>query len=276
MSKIIDCKAIAAEIIAETDELRKSLQTVPSVVVYLLSTDEASANYAKNIEKDGKKLNFEVRIRSEKPDSFRASFDHANHDHETHCIMIQYPLPQEYDSAKILSALDPKKDIDGLSDGNSLALYQGRTGLFPSTPQAVLEILRRVIKDPEGESVTVIGRSRIVGLPLFHLLLSHNFTPTVCHSRTKNLPDLCKKSRIIVAAVGKARMIDERFLSAEQVLIDVGTNFREGQWVGDFDFEQCLPACRLITPVPSGVGTVTRAVLYRNIVKAALWQKNLI
>ena len=272
-AEIIKCKKIASDIRKETDELR-DIYGINNfkIVVFLLSSDEASGFYAENIRKDGEKRGFHVDIIHSDPENFSNAFAQANEDDDISGIMVQFPIPKKYPVKDILKTIKPEKDIDGIGFLSVASLYYKERCLNPSTAEAVIEILKRGCNVDIGEGITVVGRSNIVGLPLFHLLLHENFTPTICHSKTHNLKSITSKSKVLISAIGKPNFFDDTYILQNSILIDVGTNFYKGKWVGDFDFEKCTDKAAYITKVPSGVGSVTRSILYRNMIKSIIWQ----
>jgi len=272
--ELINCRKIAASIRKDAEELRiKNNINSIKIVVFLLSDDDASLFYAENIKKDGEKRDFEVEIIRSSPDDFLKEYNNANNDPEINGIMLQFPIPSEYPVNTILKTLKPDKDIDGIGFSTVSSLYYGRKRLNPSTAEAVVEIIKRSCDISIGEKMTIIGRSKIVGLPLFHLLLQENYTPQICHSKTKDLENITKNSSVLISAVGKPHFLKKEDVALDSVLIDVGTNLLNGKWVGDFDTQDCIESAKYITPVPRGVGTVTRSILYRNIIRACVWQE---
>lgn len=192
-------------------------------------------------------------------------------------VLIFAPLPKTIDEKAIFAALAPEKDIDGLTLGNLGKLFTGEKDAFPPcTPAAVMETLSYYNIPIQGQQVVVLGRSLVVGKPVSMLLLEQNATVTICHSRTEHLAKICSGADILVAAVGKARMVTEEFTKPGQVIIDVGINAdpkEPGKICGDVDFDRVEPICGKITPVPAGVGSITTAVLLSHVITA--WQKKL-
>ncbi len=188
-------------------------------------------------------------------------------------ILLFCPLPKNLDEKKARSLIPMKKDVDSLTQTSAAAVFTGeQNGFAPCTADAVMEILAHYEIELTGKNVTVVGRSLVVGKPLAMLLLGKNATVTICHSKTKDLPNVCQKADILIAAIGRARMIDDTFVSPGQIVIDVGINAdpqNEGKIYGDVDFAKVEPICAAITPVPGGVGTTTSAVLCYHTVLAA-------
>ena len=184
-------------------------------------------------------------------------------------IIVQLPLPAHLDGARATSAVDPAKDVDGLTPTNAGLLVQGREGLVPATPVGVMELLRAYDTPLEGRHAVVVGRSDLVGKPVASLLLAANATVTVCHSRTRELAEVCRSADILVAAVGRPRLVTGDMVQEGATVIDVGMNRTDDGLVGDVDHEAAAQRARAITPVPGGVGPMTIAMLLRNTLKAA-------
>jgi methylenetetrahydrofolate dehydrogenase (NADP+)/methenyltetrahydrofolate cyclohydrolase len=184
-------------------------------------------------------------------------------------ILVQLPLPEQIDQDAVVAAIDPAKDVDGLSATSAGMLAQGRPGLVPCTPRGVLELLGHAGTPIEGAEAVVLGRSILVGRPLASLLLGANATVTVCHSRTRDLAEVCSRADILVAAVGSPRLVGAEMVKSGATVIDVGTNRTDDGLVGDVDFEAAAQVAEAITPVPGGVGPMTIAMLLDNTLRAA-------
>jgi len=183
---------------------------------------------------------------------------------------VQLPLPEQVDQDAAIAAIDPAKDVDGLTATNAGLLAQGRPGLVPCTPLGVIDLLRHAGAELEGAEAVVLGRSILVGRPLATLLLGANATVTICHSRTRDLASVCARADILVAAVGSPRLVTAEMVKPGATVIDVGTNRTDDGLVGDVDFEPVRSVAGAITPVPGGVGPMTIAMLLANTLKAAL------
>lgn len=195
-----------------------------------------------------------------------------NDDAAVHGVLIFRPLPPHIDDAAIRRALFPKKDVDGITDGSLAGVFAGNgEGFAPCTAQACMELLNHYKVELRGKRVTVVGRSLVVGKPLAMLLLARHATVTICHTRTVDLPGTCKNAEILIAAAGKAGMVDSSLLSPGQVVIDVGINWDEeaGKLVGDVKTDEAVGIVAAVTPVPGGIGTVTTSVLVSHVVEAA-------
>jgi len=184
-------------------------------------------------------------------------------------FFVQLPLPHNFNKAKILSAISPQKDVDGFHPLNVGKLLLGEEdGFVPCTPLGILRLLQEAKISPDGQRVVIVGRSNIVGKPAAMMLLEKNATVTVCHSRTKNISEFTKKADILVVAVGKPKLITKEMIKEGAIVIDVGINRVGDKLVGDVDFESVKEVAGFITPVPGGVGPMTRAMLMENTLKA--------
>lgn len=194
-----------------------------------------------------------------------------NADTSVHGILLFRPLPKQLSEENIKSLICKEKDVDCMGTGNMVDVFSGGKNCYPPcTPQAVIELLDYNNIDLTGKKVTVIGRSMVVGKPLSMLLLGKNATVTICHTKTVNLANECRKADILIACAGVAKMVDEGFVNSEQIVIDVGINMDNGKLCGDVDYEATANAVKAITPVPGGVGTVTTSVLLKHTVKSAV------
>ena len=277
--KLIDGKATAAQVLTEVREQVQVLRqggVQPGLAVVLVGMDAASQVYVRN-----KVLRAEeVGIRSLEhrlPSATRqaellALIDRLNRDSEVNGILVQLPLPRHIDEHCILQAIHPLKDVDGFHSANVGGLAQGRDVLTPCTPSGCMRLLRERCADLRGMHAVVVGRSNIVGKPMAALLLQADCTVTVVHSHSRDLAALCRQADILVAAVGKPRLIDASWLKPGAVVIDVGINRIDedgrSRLVGDVDFAAALPQVAGITPVPGGVGPMTIAYLMKNTLLA--------
>jgi len=280
---IIDGKLAAEEILAklksEISELAfKGIR--PALTVILVGEDPASAVYVrmkgKACEKVGIKSNTIRKPATLTEKELLELVMQLNADPSVHGILVQLPLPRQIDEKKIISAIDPRKDVDGfhpISVGN---LVTGGECLEPCTPAGVMELLHRYKIPIEGKHAVVVGRSNIVGKPVSFMLLRENATVTICHSRTRNLAETVRQADIVVAAAGKPKMITGDMIKPGAVVIDVGTTKLEnGKLCGDVDFEAAKEKASAITPVPGGVGPMTIAMLMKNTVLACKRQVGL-
>ena len=277
---IIDGKAIAAEVRAEIALRAAALEArgvKPGLAVVLVGRDPASQVYVRNKDRAATGAGFEVRTLT--PDSQVSQQElhdvvrSLNDDPTVHGILVQLPLPEHLDAGAVVRVIDPKKDVDGLHPENVAALVMGTEGLVPCTPAGCLELLDRARVELEGARVVVVGRSMLVGKPVALLALARHATVTVCHSRTRDLPAVCREADVLIAAVGRAELVRGDWIRPGAAVIDVGIN-RVGpkRLVGDVAFEEVRAVAGAITPVPGGVGPMTIAMLLRNTALAAAWQ----
>ena len=195
----------------------------------------------------------------------------VNEDDSIHGVLIFRPLPRHLDEEAVIRALDPAKDVDGITDGSMVGVFAGREqGFPPCTPQACMEILDHYQIDCTGKKAVVVGRSLVVGKPAAMMLLKKNATVTVCHTMTKDMPSVVKEADIVIVAAGRAGVVDDRYVSPGQIIIDVGINVNDqGRLCGDVAYDKVEPIVDAITPVPGGVGSVTTSVLVGHVVEAA-------
>ena len=184
-------------------------------------------------------------------------------------ILVQLPLPEHLDADEVVNAIDPAKDVDGLTPASAGLLARGEPGLVPCTPRGVMELLESAGVDPAGKEAVIVGRSNLVGRPMIGLLLGANATVTICHSRTADLPGTCSRADILIAAVGVPKLVGAEFVKPGATVIDVGINRTDDGLVGDVDFDAVAEVAGAITPVPGGVGPMTIAMLLANTVQAA-------
>jgi methylenetetrahydrofolate dehydrogenase (NADP+)/methenyltetrahydrofolate cyclohydrolase len=234
----------------------------------------AYANSAKKMaEKNGILCEIEQLPGATSQDEFVGTLKQRNADNNIHGIIVMRPFPKHIREDVVKYILSPEKDVDCFNPVNAGKIMAGdMTGFPPATPQAVMEILRFYQVPMSGKEVVVIGRSMVVGKPLSMLLLGENATVTVCHSKTQDLPGVCRRADILVAAIGKARMITKDFIKSGATVMDVGINVEGDKLFGDVDTEPAKEVAGAITPVPGGVGTVTTRVLLKHVVKGARLQ----
>ena len=276
-SMIIDGKgtalAVRRDVALRVDEL-KALGVEPSLAVVLVGDDPASQVYVRNKDRAATKAGFLVqtlRLPASTPQAELMSLvEGLNGDPAVHGILVQLPLPKGIDADLVVRALDPAKDVDGLHPDNVAALWRSEPGLVPCTPAGCIELLDRYDVPIEGAQALVIGRSQLVGKPMAALLLARNATVTIGHSRTRDLPGLCRQADIVVAAVGRREMLRGDWIKPGAVVLDVGMNQRDdGSLCGDVLFEEVSRVASKISPVPKGVGPMTIAMLLSNTAKAA-------
>ena len=204
-------------------------------------------------------------------ESFLAEFEKINTSADIHGILLFRPLPQHLDEKSITKAINPHKDVDGMNPINAAKVFSGDDdGFAPCTPSAVMEMLSYAGVDLSGKNVAIVGRSMVVGRPLAMLMLKRNATVTICHTKTRNMEEICRAADIIIAAAGKARILASSYVSAKSIVIDVGINVDEdGKLCGDVDYDAVSTLVSMISPVPGGVGSVTTSVLAKHVLKAA-------
>ena len=285
MTNIIDGKAIAAtirgEIAQKVAELKASRGIVPGLAVIIVGEDPASKVYVRNKHRACEEVGFAsfgYELPAETTEAeLLALIERLNRDRRVHGILVQLPLPKHLDEEKILLSIDPAKDVDAFHPYNVGKIMIGNYDFLPCTPAGVMELLRRSHIEIAGKECVVVGRSNIVGKPQAMLLLQANGTVTVCHSRTKDLREVCRRADILIAAIGKPEFFDASYVKEGAVVIDVGINRRaDGKLCGDVRFEDVAPHCSHITPVPGGVGPMTIAMLMQNTVLAAKKQNGIV
>lgn len=276
MAKIIDGKTISQQL---KDELRQEVAQLKEqgknccLAVIQVGNDPASSVYVGNKKKACTYIGIES-LSYELPEDtseeeLLALIAKLNEDKSVHGILCQLPLPKHMDEDKVIQAIDPKKDVDGFHPQNVGALVIGQEGFVSCTPAGIIELLHRSGVEIEGKHCVVIGRSNIVGKPMSLLMLRENATVTVCHSRTKNLPQICKEADILIVAIGKPQFITAEYVGEGAVVIDVGIHRDENNKLcGDVKFDEVEPFASAITPVPGGVGPMTIAMLMKNCVEA--------
>jgi methylenetetrahydrofolate dehydrogenase (NADP+)/methenyltetrahydrofolate cyclohydrolase len=276
---MIDGKAFAADLLSTITAEVATLNFTPGLAVVLVGDDPASKVYVSNKARTTVQAgmrSFEHRLAGDTTqEALLALVAQLNADPAVHGILVQLPLPKHLDSDAVIAAIDPAKDVDGLHVINAGLLANGLPGLVPCTPLGCVLLLQDRLGDMTGLHAVVVGRSNLVGKPIAQLLLQQNCTVTVAHSRTKDLPALCRTADILIAAVGRPEMIKGDWIKPGATVIDVGINRVPGavagktKLVGDVDFAEAVERAALITPVPGGVGPMTIACLLRNTLTAA-------
>ena len=277
MAKILDGKAAAAgvrsEVASEVAGLRE--QGVPvRLDVILAGDDPASLTYVASKERDSEEVGIESRVHRFSADVAQRELSdlvgRLNEDSAVSGFFIQLPLPEKLDPMPLISSISPARDVDGLSPESVGRLVVGLPSLLPCTPHGVIQLLKRNGIELSGREAVVVGRSNLVGKPLAQLLLRENATVTLCHSRTRDLPEVTRRADILVVAAGKREMVGAEHIGEGAVVVDVGIHRKEeGGLVGDVRFDEVEPKAAWISPVPGGVGPMTRAMLLHNTVTAA-------
>ena len=277
MARILDGKATAAVIKAEVAggirELRAQGRRVRLDVI-LAGEDPASVTYVRHKETDAEEVGMDSRVHRFPADVSREELtslvDRLNDDGEVSGFIVQLPLPEGLDPQPLISRIRPDKDVDGLNPESAGRLSVGLESLLPCTPHGIVQLLRRYDVPLEGREAVVLGRSNLVGKPMAQLLLRENATVTVCHSRTRNLAEVASRADVLVVALGQRALVGAEHVKEGAVVIDVGIHRREeGGLAGDVRFEEVEKKASAITPVPGGVGPMTRAMLLHNAVQAA-------
>lgn len=262
---------IAQSIRTELGRQIKNCMIKPSLAVIQIGTDEASNVYIKSKEKVASEIGINFRhFQYEDGTSEREIMNkiiELNNDEYVDGIIVQLPLPPNYSVKRILNTIDVSKDVDGLTDKSGARLYNERKGFLPCTPSAIIELLEQNQIEISGKNVVIVGRSHLVGKPLSQLFLKKDATVTVCHSKTKNLKQYTELADILVVAVGKKWLITEDMVKDGAVVIDVGITREDGKLYGDVQFDKVKDKVSLITPVPGGVGPMTVAMLYKNVIE---------
>ncbi len=276
-AKILDgkktAKRIKEELRAEVEKISAQTGKTPALAVLIVEGDSASRTYVNGKKRDCEEVGIlaeEYEFPSDASENYLLKcIENLNKRDDIDGILCQLPLPSHMDEKKILLSIDPKKDVDAFHPVNAGKIMIGDYDFLPCTPAGVMELIHESGIDVEGKDCVVIGRSNIVGKPQAMLLLHENATVTICHSKTKNLEEKTKRAEILVAAIGKAKFITADMVAEGAVVIDVGMNRDEnGKLCGDVDFENVREKVYAITPVPGGVGPMTRAMLMKNTVTA--------
>jgi len=251
----------------------KKHRRAPDLKIILVGEDPASQVYTRNKEKAAKEVGIRGVLHSLPADTSEtallALLDKLNADDAVDGILVQLPLPKQIDEKKVLDRVAPEKDVDGFHPINAGLLASGRPALVPCTPRGCMRMLRETGMKLEGARAVVVGRSNIVGKPIAQLLLAENCTVTIAHSKTRDLPGLCREADVLVAAVGRAKMIKGDWVKEGAVVIDVGINRVDGKLQGDVAYDEAKERASWITPVPGGVGPMTIACLLENTLVSA-------
>lgn len=277
---LLDGKALAAKIKEQVREEAGRLPRRPGLAVVLVGNDPASRVYVTSKRKDCEECGFyseEYALLEETTQAELLELVSAlNGREDIDGILVQLPLPKHLNEEAVIEAISPKKDVDGFHPMSAGNLLIGRPGFLPCTPAGVMELLDEYGVDPAGKHAVVVGRSNIVGKPMALLLLRRDATVTICHSRTPDLAEKCRQADILVSAVGRTGLITADMVKEGAAVVDVAMNRNEaGKLCGDVDFAAAAPKTAFITPVPGGVGPMTRAVLMQNTLLAAKQHQNL-
>ena len=277
---ILNGRSVADEVLkstaSEIELLKSQNKRIPGLAVVLIGDNPASHTYVKNKEIACKKLGIYSEVHQMQAnvseDEVIKLIGSLNSNKKIDGILVQLPLPIHIKAEEVIDSIDPNKDVDGLHPYNLGKLMRGQKTLVPCTPQGVIEILNHYSVNVNGMSAVIIGRSTLVGKPLSMLLLERNLTVTIAHSKTNNLEEIARSADILIAAVGKPKLITKDWVKPDAIIIDVGINrINENgtsKMVGDVDFDSVSSVCKAITPVPGGVGPVTIAMLMNNALRA--------
>ena len=282
MGQLINGKEVAAKVKEEiknfVDNRKEKGLKLPKIASILVGEDGGSIYYMNSQEKAAVTLGvgfLRVELKEESTDDeVINTIKKLNEDDSVQGIILQLPLPKHLNEKKIIREISVKKDIDCLTFESQGKLYMGEPGFLPCTPNSVVTLIKSLNIDLNGKNVVVLGRSNIVGKPVAQLLLNENATVTICHSRTKDLKEECKRADILVVAIGRPKFIDESYVNENAVVIDVGTSRFEGKITGDVDFDKVIDKCSALTPVPGGVGALTTTLLIKNACEALKEDEN--
>ncbi|MFW2487589.1 bifunctional methylenetetrahydrofolate dehydrogenase/methenyltetrahydrofolate cyclohydrolase [Clostridium chromiireducens] len=276
MGQIINGKEVALKVKEDiksfVDDRKEKKLKIPKIASILVGNDGGSIYYMNSQEKVANSLGVEF-VKVTLPEvcddiDVISEIHKLNEDDGVQGIILQLPLPVKFNEKKIIREISPNKDIDCLTFESQGKLYMGEPKFLPCTPNSVVTLIKSINIDIVGKNVVVLGRSNIVGKPVAQLLLNENATVTICHSKTKNLKEVCKGADILVVAIGKPKFIDESYVNENTIVIDVGTSSFEGKITGDVDFDKVIEKCKLLTPVPGGVGALTTTLLIKNACEA--------
>jgi len=276
MGQIINGKEVATKV---KDEIKSYVlkrtqdgKSIPKIASILVGNDGGSIYYVNSQEKVATSLGLLftkiVLDANIKEEELMNLILELNNDSSIQGIMLQVPMPKHINENRVINAICPNKDIDCLTIESQGRLYMGVEGFLPCTPNSVVTLLKSLDINLEGKEVVVLGRSNIVGKPVAQLLLNENATVTICHSRTKNLREVCKRADILVVAIGRPKFVDDSYIKDGAIVIDVGTSSVEGKITGDVDFEKVIEKAGFVTPVPGGVGALTTTLLIQNACEA--------
>lgn len=276
MGQIINGKEVAINVKEQIKELVKKRvaegKSRPTISSILIGNDGGSIYYQNSQEKVATSLgvvfNKIILPESTTEEELIEVIQNLNSDNNVHGIMLLVPLPKHINEKVVVNKISPLKDIDCLNSESVGRLYLGEGGFIPCTPNSVLTLLKSLNVDLVGKNAVVLGRSNIVGKPAAQLLLNENCTVTICHSRTRDLKEVCRRADILVAAIGKPKFIDDSFIKDDAIVIDVGTSSVDGKICGDVDFDKVIDKASFITPVPGGVGALTTTLLIKNACEA--------
>lgn len=278
MTKIIDGKLVSQKILENIADEILFLEKKPSLAVIIVGEDPASKIYVNLKKKKATELGINSTViempETTTEESLLNKIEELNNDEKTNAILVQLPLPKHINTTAVIEKINPKKDVDCFHPYNvGKIATNNKPYVYPCTPKGILSLLEYYDINPEGKKVVIIGRSNIVGRPIALMLLNKNATVTICHSKTKNLEEITQTADILIAAVGKTKLVTENMVKTGAVVIDVGMNRDEnGKLCGDVDFSNVKEKVSFITPVPGGVGPMTICTLMHNTLELAKQQ----
>lgn len=269
---ILDGKKIKEEKLIELKKEINLLNKTPGIAVIQIGGEDSSKIYVKNKEKTAKELGIKFNLIKfnidDKEEIILNKIDELNRDVNIDGIIVQMPIPSNFNSSIIRNKINPKKDIDALTDINTGYLMHNKYSFIPCTPKGIMSMLKYYNIDVKGKHVVIIGRSEQVGKPLLSLMLNNDATVSICHSYTSNLKSITSLADILIVAVGKQNLIKEDMIKDGVIILDVGINRIDGKIVGDVEFNSVKDKCSYISPVPGGIGQMTVLSLYENLLKA--------
>lgn len=273
-AEILNGSRLAQSIRSQIRKKLKKLNLTPGLAVIQVGDDPASTIYIKHKQRDCDKVNFHSEIHKLPSDSSQQEIIKVVSELSTrsniHGILVQMPLPEQIDEQNVIDSIPPEKDVDGLTPLNLGNLFINREGVTPCTPTGIIRLIELSGVPIEGKQAVCVGRSHLVGKPIGIMLLNRNATVTYCHSRTENLGEITKQADFLIAAVGKSEFITAEMVKPGAMVIDVGINSLDDRLVGDVKFDEVQQVAGYITPVPGGVGPLTRAMLLENTLKLAM------
>lgn len=276
MNNIIDGKKISNIYLEEYKEKINKMVKKPTLVVIQVGNNPASNIYVNNKKKLSHEAGINFVLQKYEKITEKKLIEEIrklNKNKKVNAILVQLPLPKEINEENVIESIDPNKDVDGLTSANIGRLFSGKDGIVPCTALGVINLLKYKKINLEGKNVTIVGRSKLVGLPLIALLQKENATVTICHSKTKKLKDKTQEADVLIVAVGKPNLIKKDMVKENAIIIDVGINRANNKICGDVEFSKVKETAKLITPVPGGVGPMTVATLINNVIKCYEIQK---
>lgn len=274
--KIINGKEISNSLKSNLQEEINKIEDKLKLVVIQVGNNEASNVYVSKKEQLCKEMNIDfelLKYKTIKEEELIKKIKDLNNDKKVTSVLVQLPLPKEINEKNIIETINYKKDVDGLSSNNIGKLYCGEKSIVPCTALGIIKLLEYCNINLEGKNATIIGRTKLVGIPLMKLLLDKNCTVNICHSKTKDLIKYTKQADILVVAAGKKELINRNMIKKDVVIIDVGITREDKKLYGDVNYNSCIKKCSLITPIPGGVGPMTVIMLINNVIECYKLQK---